>query len=296
MPAIYYEEVQCKSLINRVHTDMGFKWTINPYRGCQHACVYCFARSSHEHLGFSSGLDFQSRIIVKVNAPEVLREELRRPGWRHEFILVGTACDPYQQCETRYQLSRAILEALCQHCNPIGMLTKSHLVLRDLDLLQEFARRAPIRINFSVGTLDEEVWKKTEPGTPHPRKRLEALGKLAAAGVPTGIMLAPILPGLSDHREGLEEVIKVAIAHGARSISPVVLHLRPGSKEWFMPFLREAYPHLMPQYAKLYRGPYAPEQYTQQVYQVVEELIDKWGLQRQGPVQEPPRGQLALAL
>ena len=144
--------------------------------------------------------------------------------------------------------------------------------------------------------MNEAVWKRTEPGTPHPRKRLEALQELAAAGIPTGIMLAPILPGLSDSRESLEEVIKTAVACGARSIAPIVLHLRPGSREWFLPFLRDAYPHLTPQYAKLYRGAYAPEHYTRQVYEVVEELIQKWGLQKQGSACEPPRGQLTLTL
>ena len=296
MPAVQFEEIQCKSLINHVNADMGFRWTINPYRGCQHACAYCFARGTHEYLGFNSGHDFQTRIVVKVNAPQVLREELRRPGWRREHIAIGTACDPYQQAEARFHLTRQILQILCEHMNPFGLLTKSHLVVRDLDVLQDCARVARIRVNFSVGTVNEEVWRKTEPGTPSPRKRLEALRTLARAGIPAGIMLAPILPGLSDSRESLEEVIRTAVEYGARSIAPVVLHLRPGSREWFLPFLREAYPHLTPHYAKLYKGAYAPESYTMQVCETVEELCQKWRLRKEPVLAETPKGQLALAL
>ncbi len=300
MQPIQYEEIQCKTVLNKVNAPgLFFRWTINPYRGCQHACVYCFARHTHQFLGYDSGHDFNQKIVVKVNAPEVLREELRRPTWRSELVVLGTATDPWQQAEVRYRVTRRIVEALAERANPLSILTKSSIITQDTDVLQEAARRAPVQVNFTVGFLDEDLWRRIEPGTPSPRKRLEALQRLAKAGIPTGIMLAPILPGLTDTRESLEEVIRAAVAHGAQRVHPVVLPLRPGSKEWFMPFLRQAYPYLSPQYQRMYKGSYAPESYTKRVYETVEELRQKLTPERSVGVPEPPKrqsmGQLALA-
>ncbi len=164
MAKAYFEEIQCKTLINRVQGGMPFRWTINPYRGCQHACIYCFARSTHQYLGYNAGDDFDRRIVVKINAPEVLREELRRPGWRRELIALGTSCDPYEPAERRYQLTRRILELLRDHANPVSITTKSALVTRDLDLLAALSKVADCRVNFSVGTLDDDVCERPNPG------------------------------------------------------------------------------------------------------------------------------------
>lgn len=279
MPRVVFEEVPCKSLLNRVQGDaLPFRWTANPYRGCQHACLYCFARGTHEFLGYSPGRDFDTRIVVKTNAPEVLRAELRSPSWRGEIVALGTACDPYEPAEQRYQLTRRVLQAFRDFHNPVSITTKGVLVTRDLDVLVALAERTSVQVNFSVATTDEALWKQMEPMTPKPSKRLEAMELLARTGVRTGVLLAPIIPGVTDSPDNLEAVIKAAADHGADYLAPNVLHLKPGSREWFMPFVREAYPHLNPLYERLYRGPYAPDRYTEQVLAVVDGLRRRYGL------------------
>jgi DNA repair photolyase len=293
---VIFEEIQCKSIINRVQAPgMPFRWSINPYRGCQHACVYCFARGTHQYLGYDSGRDFESRIIVKTNAAAVLGEQLRRPGWTKELIILGTACDPYQQAEIKYGITRSILEVLLRFAQPVHMLTKSPTVLRDLDLWGRLASVTDAQVAFSVPTLDEDVWRKLEPGTAKPIKRLQAMQRLVQAGVPCGVMLAPVVPGITDDEAHLEEVIRAAVEHGAGFVAPNVLHLQPGTKEWFMPALREAYPHLLPKYQRFYRGSYAPRQYTEEVLAKVAELREKWGLNRPR-VESPRAGQMRLAI
>ena len=298
MTKVVFEESRCKSLLNRVSGDaLPFRWTINPYRGCQHACVYCFARGTHAYLGMDTGRDFDTRISVKVNAPEVLRQELRSPNWRGQLIALGTACDPYEPAEQKYQLTRRILEALRDFHNPVSITTKGTLITRDLEILQELSGNAFCSVNFSLGTLDEKVWKLTEPQTPHPKKRLQAMEKLVRAGVRAGILMAPIIPGLSDTPEGLEAVVRAASDHGARFVAPNILHLKPGSREWFMPFIREAYPHLNPLYAHLYKGPYAPQEYTDRILDLVDSLRQRYALTPREHETIPIGGlQMALSL
>jgi DNA repair photolyase len=298
-PGVVFEEIECKTIINRAYAPgMHFRWTINPYRGCQHACVYCFARGAHEYLGYNYGRDFESRIIVKVNAPEVLRRELSRPSWARELIVLGTACDPYQQAELKYEITRKLLRVLADFAQPVHMLTKSPGVVRDIELWAELARLTEAQVAFSVLTLDEAVWKKMEPGTAKPLKRLEAMR--AHAGVPCGVMLAPIIPGITDTVPQMEAVVRASAEHGASFVAPNVLHLKRGSKEWFMPALRESYPHLEGKYERYYKGPYAPKDYTKEVIARVGELRAKYGLDRHrvGPASRPrePRGQLALGI
>ena len=295
---ITFEEIECKTIINKTVTPW-FQWSINPYRGCQHACVYCFARGTHEYLGYDSGRDFESRIVVKTNAARVLRQQLSKPGWKRELIVLGTACDPYQQAEMKYGITRGIVEVMLEFQQPVHMLTKSPSVLRDLELWSRLAEVTDAQIAFSVPTLDEAVWKKMEPGTARPIKRLEAIRELTAAGVPCGVMIAPIIPGLTDDEAHLEEVIRTAKAHGARFVAPNVLNLKPGSKEWFMPALREAYPHLTARYEKYYRGAYAPKEYTQQLLAKVSELRERYGFSERAHAPAPqrePAGQLQMAL
>jgi DNA repair photolyase len=257
---ITFIESEAKSIINRVPgNSLPFNWTINPYRGCSHSCIYCFARPTHTFLDMNAGRDFESKIVVKVNAPEVLRRELAAKRWKGEHIAMGTNTDPYQRAEGRYELMRGILEALVDHRNPFSILTKGTLILRDVDLLQRAAEVATVSAAFSIGTLDEAVWRETEPGTPHPKARVEAIRTLTDAGIPTGVLMAPVLPGLSDRPEQLRAVVEACLDAGATHVSPILLHLRPGVREEFLPWLEEHHPDLVPRYLEMYRQPYGPK-------------------------------------
>jgi DNA repair photolyase len=251
-------EVEAKSVINRVPGGaLPFDWTINPYRGCTHACTYCFARPTHTFLDMDAGREFETKIVVKVNAPAVLRRELAAKRWNGEHIAMGTGTDPYQRVEGRYRLTRSIVEALIDFRNPFSILTKGTLILRDVDLLQRAAEHAPVTAAFSIGTLDERVWRETEPGTPHPKARIEAVRALNDAGIPTGVLMAPILPGLSDSRRQMHAVIEASLDAGATHVSPILLHLRPGVREQFMPWLEQHHPDLVERYRRLYPRAYA---------------------------------------
>ena len=291
------QEIHCKTLLNRIDVPtFPFRWTLNPYRGCRHACRYCYARPTHEYWGLDAGLDFEQRVFAKVNAPQVLRQELRRPSWRGESIAIGTASDPYEPAETEYRLTRQILQVLRDFQNPASITTKGVLVRRDVDILSELSETAEVHVNFSVGSIDEGVWKLTEPGAPNPMARLEAMQFLVENGISAGVMMAPLLPGISDSEENIEAVAQAAQAHQAQYLGANVLFLKPGSKEWFMPMLRETYPHLEQSYAKLYRKTYAPEEYTKGVLNAVERARRTWGLADKRKTIEPkvPRGQLEL--
>jgi DNA repair photolyase len=256
-----FYEIHARSVLNRVpgRSRMPFRWTINPYRGCSHACVYCFARPTHRYLGFDAGRDFEREIVVKINAPEVLRAELARRTWKHEHVALGTNTDPYQWVEGRYRLMEGIWEALRDASNPCSVLTKSPLLLRDLPLMLEIAARTTIAASLSIPTLDERAWRATEPHTPHPRARLEAVAELNRAGIPTGVLIAPLMPGINDAPDQLEPLLQGAIDAGATHIGGVALHLRSDVKEVFMEWLRTQRPNLVERYEDLYRrGAYAP--------------------------------------
>lgn len=271
--------VRSKSIINEVPAaaQLPFRYTINVYRGCSHACRYCFARPTHEYLNLNAGRDFERVIVVKVNAVDLLRAELQPRRWAGEHIAMGTNTDPYQRCEGRYRLTRGVLEVLTEHSNPFSILTKSSLVLRDLDILTEANQRTDIAVNFSVGTLDEEVWRTTEPGTPKPHSRIDALAKLREAGIRSGVLIAPIIPGMSDRPEQLEEVVKACVDAGASSITPITLHLRPGVKEQFMPWLTDTRPDLLPRYERTYRRAYAPKDERQRIGRLVRRMVREHG-------------------
>ena len=194
MAAAEVQEIRCKSLLNRLDVPgFSFRWTLNPYRGCRHACRYCYARPTHEFWGMDSGHEFEQRIFAKVNAPEVLRKELKKAKWQGEAIAIGTASDPYEPAESEYELTRKVLQVLVEFRNPASITTKGVLVRRDVDVLRELNRVAEVRVNFSVGSIDDKVWKMTEPGTPRPLARLEAMQYLVENGVPAGVMMAPLL-------------------------------------------------------------------------------------------------------
>ena len=250
-----FYEVRAKSALNRVPGDGGrlpFSWTVNPYRGCSHACTYCFARPTHTYLDFNAAEDFEREIVVKVNVPEVLRAELARPSWTGEHVALGTNTDPYQWVEKQYGLMRGIWEALRDAANPCSVLTKSPLLLRDLDLMLEIAERAHFTACLSVPTLDEKAWRETEPRTPHPMKRLEAVKALNEAGIPTGILIAPLMPGINDAPEQVDRIVQLADAAGAVSIGGQALFLRGETREVFMGWLRHKRPDLVLRYEQLY--------------------------------------------
>jgi DNA repair photolyase len=249
---------------------MPFRWTINPYRGCTHACIYCFARPTHTYLDFDAGRDFEREIVVKVNVPELLRIELARPSWKGEHVAMGTNTDPYQWVESRYRLMPAIWEALRDFRNPCSVLTKSPLVLRDLPLLQEVAAVTDVSANLSVPTIDEKVWRASEPHTPHPRKRLEAVAELNRAGIPTGVLVAPLMPGVNDDPRQVEPILAAAAEAGATGIGGIALHLRGEVKDVFMEWLRSYRPDLVARYEELYRrGAYAPAQERERIAALV---------------------------
>jgi DNA repair photolyase len=271
-----FYEVRARSVLNRVpgRSAMPFRWTINPYRGCSHACVYCFARPTHRYLGFDAGRDFEREIVVKVNAPEVLRVELARPSWRGEHVALGTNTDPYQWVEGRYQLMKGIWEALRDAAggagNPCSVLTKSPLLLRDLPLMLQIAQRTTISASLSIPTLDERAWRTTEPHTPNPRARLEAVAELNRAGIPTGVLIAPLMPGINDAPHQLEPLLQGAIDAGATGIGGVALHLRGEVRDVFMGWLRTQRPDLLGRYEELYRrGAYAPREERERLARLV---------------------------
>ena len=273
------QEIHCKTLLNRIDVpNFPFKWTLNPYRGCRHACRYCYARPTHEFWGMDAGREFEQRVFAKVNAPEVLRRELQRPRWMGESIAIGTASDPYEPAEAQYRLTRRIIQVLAEFHNPASITTKGVLVRRDVDVLLELAENAEVQVNFSVGSVDERVWKLTEPGAPSPAARLEAMQYLVENGITAGVMMAPLLPGISDGSESIDAVAAAAAEHKAQYLAGNLLFLKPGSKEWFMPMLRETYPRLVPAYNKLYRRTYAPRDYTQRVLEQVDAARLRWGL------------------
>jgi DNA repair photolyase len=281
---ITFYEIRAKSIINRVPdaSYVPFRWTINPYRGCTHSCNFCFARKTHTYLDFDYGEDFDSRIVVKVNAPELLRKELAAPKWEGEHIAMGTNVDPYQRAEGRYRLMRGILEGLRDLANPFSILTKGTLILRDIDLLQECTAVTDVGTNFSVGSVDPEIWRTTETGTPSQRKRLDAVRTLNDAGVPCGVLMAPILPFLSDGDEAMAETVRAIADAKATHVMPIVLHLRKGgSREWYLRWLRERHPELVPKYRELYgEGAYAPKGYQQEISEKVRRLARRFGVGR----------------
>ena len=245
----------------------------------------CFARPTHEFLGMNTGDDFDRRIVVKVNAVERLRAELAPARWAGDHIAMGTNTDPYQRCEAKYRLTQGIVRELAAARNPFSVLTKSTLILRDLDLLAEAAKTTDVRANFSIGTLDEEVWKATEPGTPHPRPRVEAVARLVAAGVPCGVLVAPVLPGLSDRPEQLEAVVKACVEAGAASITPLLLHLRPGVREHYLGWLAGARPDLVADHERLYPRAYAPKARQQDLARLVASFVARHGGRSASPLQ-----------
>ena len=250
-----FYEVNARSAINAVpkRSRMPFRFTINPYRGCTHACSYCFARPTHTYLDFNAREDFEREIVVKVNVPERVRADLSRPSWKREHVALGTNTDPYQWVEGRYRLMEGIWEAMRDFSNPCSVLTKSPLLVRDIELMKEISERTEFVANLSIPTLEEKAWRATEPHTPHPRKRIEALAELRRAGIATGVLIAPLIPGVNDAPGQIEELVEAVGDAGAQSIGGVGLHLRGEVREIWFDWLRQYRPDLVERYEALYR-------------------------------------------
>jgi DNA repair photolyase len=231
---------------------MGFKWSLNPYMGCVHRCTFCYVRHFELRAERPSDARYGTSIRVKVNVAEVLARELARPSWEREHVAVGAATDPYQPAEGRYRLTRACIEAFAAAANPFSIITRGPMIVRDLDVLTEAARKADVAVTFSIPTLDEDVWRRTEPSTAHPRQRLRALRTLVDAGISARVGMAPILPGISDRPEQLAEVVRAAREAGATGIWANLLFLRPGTREHFLERLAEDWPDELARYEQLY--------------------------------------------
>jgi DNA repair photolyase len=248
-----YRDEPCRTALNKV-TGMSFRWSLNPYTGCVHRCTFCFVRAFEARADRPWDDRYGTSIRVKSNIAEVLRRELGRKSWRRELVAIGTATDPYQPAEGRFRLTRACLEALADAHNPVHLITRGPLIVRDVDVLAEAARRAKVSITVSVPTVDHELWRRTEPGTAPPAKRLRALSRLVDAGLDVGVGMAPILPGLSDSPESLAAVVRAARDAGATGVWANLLYLRPGTREHFLANLARDWPELVPRYERLYAG------------------------------------------
>jgi len=278
---INFHEIRARSALNRVPGGRyGFNYTINAFRGCSHACVYCFARRTHPFLDFNAGRDFEREIVVKVNLPELLRAELARPSWKRDLVALGTNTDPYQWAESRYRFMPEILAALEEAETPVSVLTKSPLALRDIDLYERMAKRLPVSVNLSVPTLDEEAWRATEPHTPSPSARLDAVAELRARGIDSGVLIAPLMPGINNDPAQVKPIIDRARAADATFLGGVALHLRDEVRDVFFAWLKEKRPDLLPRYNQLYPNgrAYMPPEHRK----LATRAVKGWGRNRAG--------------
>ncbi len=278
---ITFHEVLAKSALNRVPTvaRVPFNWTVNPYRGCSHACTYCFARQTHTYLDLDAGADFDSQIIVKVNIAEVLARELRRPSWTRESVALGTNTDPYQRAEGRYQLMPRIITAFVQSGTPFSILTKGTLARRDLPLLAQARARVRVSMAVSIALADEGIHEALEPGAPTPRARLALVRAITDAGLPCAVLVAPVLPMITDSDDQLDRILELAAAAGATRATVFALHLRPGAREWFFRYLAAHRPQLVDAYTDLYRGSaYVPRSYASDLSRRATPLLRRHGL------------------
>lgn len=281
---VRFHEVMAKSALNKVpaRSAMPFPWTVNPYRGCSHACVYCFARNTHTYLDLDPGQDFDRELVVKVNVAQVLRAETSRRGWRREHVALGTNTDPYQRAEGRYRLMPGVIEALADSGTPLSILTKGTLLRRDLPLLARAAEDVPVDLAMSIAVHDEELQSSIEPGTPTTAARLATVRAAAELGFRVRVFLMPVLPYLTDSTEQLNQALGRIAAAGAHSVVYGALHLRPGAREWFFTWLDRHRPDLRGAYEGMYaRSAYAPRAYRRMLSQRIAPLIEQWGLAAQ---------------
>jgi DNA repair photolyase len=275
-----FHEVLAKSALNRVpgQSAMPFDWTINPYRGCSHACVYCFARGTHRYLDLDVGRDFDSQVVVKINVAEVLRTELAKPKWARHPVALGTNTDPYQRAEGRYQLMPGIIKALADSRTPFSILTKGTLLRRDLGLLADAAERVPIDLALSIAVFDDDLQQRVEPGTPSTAARLATVRAATDAGFDVSVFLMPVLPYLTDTTRHLDAALAAIREAGASRVTYGSLHLRPGAREWFLAWVAREHPELSARYRVMYRdSSYAPQAYRRWLGERMSGLLRKHG-------------------
>jgi len=275
--AAKYQEVRCRSALNPVR-GMPFDWTLNPYRGCTHGCHYCYARRYQTQFELNSDDQFASIIFVKTNFVDVLRKELARPSWEREYVAVGTATDCYQPIEGHYKLTRRSLQALLEFNNPVGVVTKGPMIVRDKDVLTDLTAGPGVSVYISVPTVDEDAWRLLEPGTAPPLKRLRAVRELADAGIRAGVLMNPIVPGITSKPALMERTVKAIADHGARFVGCNVMFLEGGTRDHFMRWLDQQFPHMVEGYKGLYAGKYAPSSYRKEVGNVLGMLRRKYGV------------------
>lgn len=290
--AARYQEVRCRSALNAVK-GMPFDWTLNPYRGCTHACHYCYARRYHTQFELGSDDEFASVIFVKTNLVEVLRRELQKPSWQGDYVAVGTATDCYQPIEGHYKLTRKALETLAEFRNPAGVITKGPMVVRDKDVLADLSARGGCTVYISVPCIDDEVWRALEPGTAPPLKRLRAVRELADAGIRVGVLMNPIVPGISSRPSLIEKTMKAIADHGAAFVGCNVMFLEGGTRDHFLRWLSSEFPHLVDGYRELYARKYAPSTYRKEVFAVFDEMRKKYGIGKREKKNEHEREELA---
>jgi DNA repair photolyase len=272
-----YQEVEVRSALAEAR-GMPFRWALNPYRGCTHACAYCYARKYQRHLELGAGDDFSSLILVKVNLPRVLAKEVARPRWARESVAIGTATDPYQPIEGHYRITRACAAVLLAAKTPFSVVTKGPMVVRDVDVFQDAMAGAGCEIFVSVPTVDEAVWPRLEPGTAPPGQRLRAIEQLTKAGIDTGVLMMPLVAGLSTSRSSIDRTLRAIRDSGARFVGANVARFDPGVREYFFDFLSREYPHLLDGYERLYTRTSASTGYVRQVKAVVDETARRLGL------------------
>ncbi len=278
---ITFHEVLAKSALNKVpqSSSMPFSWTVNPYRGCSHACVYCFARNTHRYLDLDSGADFDRQVVVKINIADVLAAEVARPTWARDHVALGTNTDPYQRAEGRYSLMPGIINALAEQSTPMSILTKGTLLRRDLPLLARVAEDAPVEISMSIAIHDDALQQSIEPGTPTTKARLATVRAAADLGFDVTVFMMPIMPKLTDSRDHLESALRAIRDAGAARVVYGALHLRPGAREWFFEWLERERPELLPRYRRMYAGSsYASKEYRRWLGERINPLIDRYGL------------------
>ena len=259
--AARYQEIQCRAALNKT-VGMPFNWTLNPYRGCTHACEYCFARKYQHQLELGAGDTFSTLILVKTNLVSVLKKELDKPSWQREQVAVGTATDPYQPIEGHYKLTRGALEALADARTPVGLVTKGPMIVRDIDVLSAVTARASCTIYMSVPSVDDDIWRELEPGTAHPLQRLKAVQRLNEAGVRAGVLVNPLVPGFSTRRKSMARTLEAIADHKAAFVGMNTMYLDGGTRSHFMGFLETKHPAIVKRYDRLYAKKYVPKNYA----------------------------------
>jgi len=276
-----YQQIECKSFLHRISNKfLPFNWGANPYRGCEHSCPYCFARYTHEYLGYNKDAEFNNKILVKMNAAEVLEKELSRKTWKNESVDLGSVCDPYQPAEKKFEITRQILKVFAKHRTPLFVGTKSNLILRDIDLLSEMAKTSNLMVNITLTTLDENICKMIEPRASSASERLDAIRQLSDAGVNVGVLFMPLFPYLTDSVGSINQTIKAVRDAGAKDLIPGVLELRSSCKEGVLFLIKKESPRLYSRYLTLYKKASVPKEYSGRIYRIVELVRKKYNIER----------------